>query len=424
MLPIVVVGAGPAGMMLAYQLVSNGVPVRVLERHKDFDREFRGEFAQPSLIDALDALGILEPLRLDGRVIPIRAVRMHFRAHPFASNVGPGGSAAGHAIHQPSLLRAFHRACEAFPHYRLDFGATVTSMVASDDGRISGVRARLGGEEDQIDARYVVVCNGRGSVLRKSLTTVDELETPYSVLWLRFDLTKQPELVPDTLDGFVMPRGFYVLYPTYGNCVQLMWRRPRRHPLAWKSSSAMLRSELLADAPKHWLPIFEELDDETDRQVLRVVCDRLQRWHAPGVLFLGDAAHTMSPIGGQGLTLAIRDSIVAANHIIDAHRADGSLDEALSARIEAERRPEVEKMQAFQTRAGRITDAPPTAQWLMSRIIPLVTKLQGSSYLRELQHGVTDVQMRFGVSVSAADVQRTKHVEPMGSEIAGAGRSS
>jgi 2-polyprenyl-6-methoxyphenol hydroxylase-like FAD-dependent oxidoreductase len=405
MLPVVVVGAGPAGMMLAYQLASNGVPVRVLERHKDFEREFRGEFAQPSLIDALAAIGILEPLRRAGHVMQIRAVRMHFRAHPFASNVGPGGSAAGQAIHQPRLLQAFHQACEASSHYRLDFSATVTDMVAGDDGRISGVRARMGGKEELIEARYVVVCNGRNSVLRKSRTTVVELETPYSLLWLHFDVTKRPELVPDSLDGFIMPRGFYVLYPTYGNCVQLMWRRPRKHPLDWKLPSATLRSELLADAPKHWLPIFEQLDDDTRRQVLRVVCDRLQRWHVPGALFLGDAAHTMSPIGGQGFTLAVRDSIVAANHIIEAHQRGAPLDEALSARIEAERRPEVEKMQAFQMRAGRIADAPLPAQWLMSRIIPLATKLQGASYLRELQHGVTDVRMKFAVPIPAADAQ-------------------
>jgi 2-polyprenyl-6-methoxyphenol hydroxylase-like FAD-dependent oxidoreductase len=264
------------------------------------------------------------------------------------------------------------------------------------------VRARIGGKEEPIDARYVVVCNGRSSALRESLTAVDELETPYSLLWLRFDLTKRRDLVPTTLDGFVMSRGFYVLYPMYGNCVQLMWRRPRKHPLDWKSPSTVLRNELLADAPTHWRPIFEELDDDTDRQVLRVVCDRLQRWHAPGVLFLGDAAHTMSPIGGQGLTLAIRDSIVAANHIIDAHRAETPLDDALSARIESERRPEVEKMQAFQTRAGRITDAPPPVQWLMSRLIPVATKLQGESYLRELQHGVSDVRMKFAVPISDA----------------------
>jgi 2-polyprenyl-6-methoxyphenol hydroxylase-like FAD-dependent oxidoreductase len=404
MLPIVIVGAGPAGMMLAYQLATNGIPVRVLERHKDFDREFRGEFAQPSLIEALDAIGILEPLRQDGRVMPIRAVRMYYRTRAFASNVGPGGAPAGEAIHQPSLLRAFHHACESFPHYRLDLGAAVTGTVADDAARISGVRARIGGNEEQIDARYVVVCNGRGSALRKSLTaTVDELEKPYSLLWLRFDVTKRPELAPDTLDGFVMPRGYYVLYPTYGNCVQLMWSRPRKHPLDWKGPSSTLRRELLADAPKHWLPIFETMNDDTERQLLRVVCDRLQRWHAAGVLFLGDAAHTMSPIGGQGLTLAVRDSIVAANHIISAHRAGSPLDDSLSARIEADRRPEVEKMQAFQARAGRIRDAPPAAQWLMSRvIIPLATRLQGASYLRELQHGVTDVKMTFPVRVPVA----------------------
>jgi 2-polyprenyl-6-methoxyphenol hydroxylase-like FAD-dependent oxidoreductase len=402
MAPIVIVGAGPAGMMLAYQLASNDVPVRVLERHKDFDREFRGEFAQPSLLAALDPIGILEPLRRDGRVMPIRAVRMHFRTRAFASNVGPDGGPAGEAIHQPSFLLALHRECERFAHYRLDLGATVTGVV-DEGGRVSGVRARVGGTEEAIDARYVVVCNGRSSALRKSITLpVDELEKPYSLLWLRFDLTKRPELVPDTLDGFVMPRGFYVLYPTYGQRVQLMWRRPRKYPLDWKAPITALRAELLADAPKHWLPIFEEsMSDDTERQVLRVVCDRLRRWHAPGVLFLGDAAHTMSPIGGQGLTIAVRDSIVAANHIIDDHRANAALDDSLLAAIEAERRPEFEKMQAFQVRAGRITDAPPAAQWLMSRaIVPLVTKLQGASYLGEVQHGVTNVKMKFAVPIS------------------------
>src|SRR6266542_4791023 len=62
MLPIVIVGAGPAGMMLAYQLASNGIPVRVLERHQDFRREFRGELVMPSVLGALEQLGVLQQL--------------------------------------------------------------------------------------------------------------------------------------------------------------------------------------------------------------------------------------------------------------------------------------------------------------------------------------------------------------------------
>src|SRR5262249_51998739 len=137
-------------------------------------------------------------------------------------------------------------------------------------------------------------------------------------------------------------------------------------------------------------------------QVLRVTCDRMRKSCAPGVLFLGDAAHTLSPIGGQGLAIAVRDTIVAANHLLDAERAGAQFDEALLANIEAERRPEVDKIQAWQVRAGRINDAPAPAQWLITRVVvPLVSRLQGS-YLKELQYGVTDVAMRYGVRVEAA----------------------
>jgi 2-polyprenyl-6-methoxyphenol hydroxylase-like FAD-dependent oxidoreductase len=157
----------------------------------------------------------------------------------------------------------------------------------------------------------------------------------------------------------------------------------------------------MADTPPHWHPIFEaSMTEDVERQVLHVLCDRLRRWWAPGALLLGDAAHTMSPIGGQGLTVAIRDAIVSANHIIRAHRDGSELDDALCQGIEAERRPEIEELQAFQQRAGRINDAPPVLQWLMANaIIPIATKIQGASYLRQLQHGVTQVRMEFQVPV-------------------------
>lgn len=400
--PIAIVGAGPAGMMLAYQLASNGVPVRVFERHKDFDREFRGEFIQPSVLEPLEELGVVKKLSAAGRVVPISAVRMNRYSKMFAENLGPDGAPAGHIMHQPSFLNLMHEECSRFPSYRLEMGAPVDEVI-SEGGRVSAITARIGGEQKKVETRLVIVCNGRNSALRKSVgAEVVEFETPYSVLWLRFALP-QPALLPDTLDGFVTARAFCVLYPTYGNRAQLMWRRSKSFPLDWKSPSEVLRKELLIDTPAKWHPILETLDDKTERQVLRVVCDHVKRWSAPGVLFLGDAAHTMSPMGGQGLSMAIRDSIVAANHIIEAHRAGAPLDEALCDRIEAERRPEIEKMQAFQMRVGRIADAPGPVQWMLANaVIPLTSLIQGQGMLRELQRGTTTVKMTFPVAASSS----------------------
>jgi 2-polyprenyl-6-methoxyphenol hydroxylase-like FAD-dependent oxidoreductase len=199
--PVVIVGAGPAGMMLAHRLADGGVPVRVLERHKSFAREFRGEFVQPSVLSVLERLDLMRPLREKEAVVPIRAVRMHLGARKFAENVGANGEPVGQAVHQPSLLALLHERCARHAHYRLDLGARVDRLV-QEGGRVRGVVAAVGGGEERIAARLVVVCNGRSSPLRASLgMAADELEQPHSLLWLRFDVSSCPELYPDTLDG-------------------------------------------------------------------------------------------------------------------------------------------------------------------------------------------------------------------------------
>src|SRR5260370_42437460 len=56
-----------------------------------------------------------------------------------------------------------------------------------------------------------------------------------------------------------------------------------------------------------------DLRDWNDIKLLTVLVDRLRRWHRPGLLCIGDAAHAMSPIGGAGINLAIQDAVATAN---------------------------------------------------------------------------------------------------------------
>src|SRR6185295_5077487 len=71
-----------------------------------------------------------------------------------------------------------------------------------------------------------------------------------------------------------------------------------------------IREEVAAAAPE--LDV-SGLDEITDLHLLSVKLDRLTRWHRPGLLAIGDAAHAMSPIGGIGINLAIQDAVATAN---------------------------------------------------------------------------------------------------------------
>jgi 2-polyprenyl-6-methoxyphenol hydroxylase-like FAD-dependent oxidoreductase len=143
---------------------------------------------------------------------------------------------------------------------------------------------------------------------------------------------------------------------------------------ALRKDPAALRAALL---PRLGEPLRSLVDARLagpiDTQLLKVSIDRLKKWSTPGILFLGDAAHTMGPAGAQGLNLAIRDAIVAADHLIEAR---GDYGESVLARIEALSRPEIEVAQAGQLRAYGMVQKPLFVQHMMFSMLPLVMKIK------------------------------------------------
>src|SRR5207302_10506365 len=79
-----------------------------------------------------------------------------------------------------------------------------------------------------------------------------------------------------------------------------------------------------------------EIASWDDVKLLTVAVDRLARWHRPGLLCIGDAAHAMSPIGGVGVNLAVQDAVAAAN-ILWRPLAAGTLEEADLGRVQSRR---------------------------------------------------------------------------------------
>jgi len=95
-----------------------------------------------------------------------------------------------------------------------------------------------------------------------------------------------------------------------------------------------------------------QIETWDDVKVLSVRVDRLRRWYAPGVLFVGDAAHAMSPIGGVGINLAVQDAVAAARILAEPIR-QRRLNSQVLAKVQARRRFPTVGTQALQVALQR-----------------------------------------------------------------------
>ncbi|HEY0133790.1 MAG TPA: FAD-dependent monooxygenase, partial [Nannocystis sp.] len=195
---VVIAGAGPAGMLLAYQLVSNGVPVRVLEQHADFDREFRGDLIGPSVLPTLERLGLLPILVARGQARAGVERCMFVGARRRVTL--PMGKELGALVSQAGLLGLLHELCSRHPHYEMQFGTTALRAIREGE-RVVAIETRRDGVAGRVDGDVFVACNGRNSRLRKDIGIPLELDVkPDTTLWLRFDFTDAKQALPETLD--------------------------------------------------------------------------------------------------------------------------------------------------------------------------------------------------------------------------------
>ena len=111
---------------------------------------------------------------------------------------------------------------------------------------------------------------------------------------------------------------------------------------------------------------------------LNSVSDCVETWSVPGAMVIGDAAHTMSPVGGQGLNIAMRDAVVSANYLVPIFKKDPlnlkNLDEAIK-QIEADRKNELKSIQYKQSIPPKIMlDQSLLGDWAR-RVMALLVKL-------------------------------------------------
>src|SRR5205085_43473 len=152
--------------------------------------------------------------------------------------------------------------------------------------------------------------DGRHSALRDGAgMKVDELGAPIDVLWFR--LPNKPS-DPDQSMGKFEPGRIFVLIDRgdYWQCAYVIPKGTIED--IRRTGLEAFRQGVVASMP-FFADRVGELKDWDQIKLLTVAVDRMPRWHRPGLLFIGDAAHAMSPIGGVGINLAVQDAVAAAN---------------------------------------------------------------------------------------------------------------
>src|SRR5262249_52562526 len=340
-----IVGGGPAGAGLALLLARQGVGVTLLEAHGDFNRDFRGDALQPAVLHVLGQMGLAD------RVLALALAR--FSSFPFHTPSGTVQHADVSRLKTPypfitmvpqvrflGLIVSEARRC---PTFQLVTGARVEALVQEDDGHVRGVRYRTRDGWHEIRIELVIGADGRSSRLR-GLAGLEPVRTasPIDMLWFRL-----PRHDTDPGGGAYLGDGGWCGLLNRGAEWQVSYSlekggytRLRSQGVDALRRSVELRVPWLADRT-------EALRDWRQTSLLSVEVCRLRRWYQPGLLLIGDAAHTMSPIGGVGISEAIQDAVVASNVLGPRFRA-GHIRESDLAAVQRRRGWPVRIVQGYQ----------------------------------------------------------------------------
>ena len=322
-------------MMLGFLLARSGISVRVLEKHADFFRDFRGDTVHPSTLEILDELGILD----DFLKLPHQEVRQ------LSGQIGDTSLTLADFTHLPTrakfiafmpqwdFLNFLAERAKAYPAFSLQMETEVTALCFKGD-RVVGAQTKTPAGVRDIYAELIVGADGRTSTVRERAGLKSrDFGAPMDVLWM--GIPRQPS-DPSQLLGRLDYGQIFVLIDR-GDYWQagLVVRKGAYEEIRARGLPA-LRENITKLAPFLGDRV-NALKTWDDIKLLTVQVDRLERWYREGCLCIGDAAHAMSPVAGVGINLAIQDAVAAANFIVPALKNGGKITNGVLQQIQKRR---------------------------------------------------------------------------------------
>ena len=308
-----IVGAGPAGALLALLLARQGISVLLLEAHKDFEREYRADTLHPYILEILEELGLADTLQHIRHTKIRQMTAMTPTGSMLLYDFGRLKTRYPYFTMMPQahFLEFLTREASRYPNFQLVMGARVEHLI-EHDGVIAGVRYRATDGMHEVQADLTIGADGRFSRVRclAQLASI-KLAPPIDLLW--FKLPSEPG--DDQEEGAQLYFGagrFLVAFYRYEYWQVGYGFLKGGYQELRASGVDGLRLQVGTLAPR-FAEKMHILTDWKQVSLLSIEASRLVRWYRPGLLLIGDAAHVMTPIGGVGINLAVQDAVVAAN---------------------------------------------------------------------------------------------------------------
>jgi len=338
---ILIVGAGPVGLTLAYALVQSGVAVTVLEAEAAVSRQLRASTFHPPTLDMLDAWGITAELIAQGRITPTWQIRLHETGEHvnFDLSVLKDDTAHPYRLQceQAVLSDALEARLKREPSARIWRGARVVDVGQHAGGAWVEVQPAGGGPTERLEGAYVVGCDGAHSLVRKAIGSDFEGGT-----------------YPDTTMLVTTHFDFGALWPDLAG-VNYIWQDEGTYsllhlPKVWRVSLHPLADRPLEEEAQperiigrlHKLFGAEHRFELQEIRPYRVHKRLASRWRGGRLFIAGDAAHLNNPKGGMGMNGGIHDAICLSQTLVRAlNSAPGSAPDAVLDAYERQRLPVV-----------------------------------------------------------------------------------
>lgn len=322
---VLVVGAGPVGLSIAYLLANQGISIELFESNDDLAIDLRASTFHPSTLDLLDTLGVVDDLIAQGNIVP----SIHFRDRQdfslvaefnFAELSGDTKFPYRLQCEQWKLTKILRARLEKMPNVKLHFGVQVENAGEDNSGVFLETKGKEGSR--RYTAGWLVGADGVGSVVRKSLN-ID-------------------------YEGFFFPEKFFSISTPfeYGDKIENLshvtyiadpkeWCLMLRAPDLWRimfpvppeEPDEVTKSDEAVQKRLKGLMNFGEDYDVRHKTIYRVQHRVASTYRLGHVLLAGDAAHANNPLGGMGLNSGVHDAFNLSEKLIQVirHGADDEL---------------------------------------------------------------------------------------------------